>query len=434
MRMRRLPARVEAVITRQQHESEMLVGFAQLTIVALLALFYAFAPAGYSPDAPVKAAPLGLSLFAILVLLRLYFALTKQLNTWLIGAFTVAEMAVLIGTIWAYHLQFEHPPIIVFKNTAFLYVFILIALRALRFDPAWVILSGITAAAGWAILVCCALMPARGNPLTWDYVTYATTGKVHLGAELDKVLAIVMATGVLALSLTRSRRILEQSATQTQAASDLSRFFDDDVARRITQADSTAVAGQGMLRQAAILFVDLRGFTKATARLEPSQLIALLGEYQRLIVPIIQKHGGAIDKFMGDGILASFGAVTPSATYAADGIRAVDAILAAASKWQSRRAEDGLIAPGIGAGLAAGEVVFGIIGDKKRLEYTVIGDAVNLAAKLEKHNKLEVTLALAPLKALTLARAQGYEGADKETRSQRNVGGVEEPVDLAVWL
>jgi adenylate cyclase len=91
MKTHHLPARVEAVITKQQQDSEMLVGFAQLALVVLLALLYAFAPSGYSPDAPVKAAPLGLSFFAILVLLRLYFALTKQLSSWLIGVFTVAE-------------------------------------------------------------------------------------------------------------------------------------------------------------------------------------------------------------------------------------------------------------------------------------------------------------------------------------------------------
>lgn len=428
-----LPARIQAAIEKQQYQSELLVGFAQLAIVILLAVLYIAAPTSYSPDAPVKAAPLGLSLFALLVLLRLYFALTKQLKPWFIGVSVVAEMAILLCGIWAYHLQFEYPATITLKNTAFLYIFILIALRSLRFEAKWVIVSGITAALGWSILVGYSLLTAKGNPLTWDYVMYATTGKIHLGSEFNKVLSILIVTGVLALSLVRARRVMVQSVTQGQAAADLSQFFDQDVAKQITGADMQVMAGQGALRPAAILFTDMRGFTQASASMSPSQLIALLGEYQRLIVPLIQNHRGSIDKFMGDGILASFGAVNSSDTYAADGIQAVDAIMLAAQEWQQKRQAAGLIAPGIGAGLAIGEVVFGIIGNEKRLEYTVIGEAVNLAAKLEKQNKIESTRALTTKEALTKAVSQGYGNADKEIRPQRPVSGVSKPVDLVVW-
>jgi adenylate cyclase len=89
------------------------------------------------------------------------------------------------------------------------------------------------------------------------------------------------------------------------------------------------------------------------------------------------------------------------------------------------------VAPDVGGGLATGPVLFGIIGDGQRLEYTVIGDAVNLAAKLEKHNKAEHTRALTTRAAYEVACAQGYAGA-RPLRLARRVGGVAEPVDLAV--
>jgi len=130
------------------------------------------------------------------------------------------------------------------------------------------------------------------------------------------------------------------------------------------------------------------------------ELIALLGEYQGLLLPILKAHGGSIDKFMGDGILASFGAVSPDPAFAAQALRAVDAIWTAA----------GLPAPDVGAGLTSGEVVFGIIGHGRRLEYTLIGDAVNLAAKLEKHNKVEHSRGLTTRTTYQLARAQGLRG------------------------
>jgi adenylate cyclase len=426
-----LPARVRREFERAQYRSELLVTAVQLAIAALLALLYAASPRGFAPDAPVEAAPLGLSLFAILSLARLYFALTGQLGRRLLGLTVVAEMAILMFVIFAYHLQYEQPTQFSLKSTEFAYVFMLIALRALRFEPVWVVLSGLTAAASWVVLVAWSILSAPSNPITWDYVTSLRSIQIHYGGEFDKVLAILVVTAMLALSLAKARRLLANAVAGEQAVADLSLFFDASVASRITRSEAEVKAGQGELRQAAILFLDLRGFTTAAAKLSPDQLVALLGDYQGLVLPIIRNHGGSIDKFMGDGILASFGAVTPDAQYAARALRAVDAIWTAVDGWRAHRAPRGLPAPDVGAGLATGEVVFGIIGHARRLEYTVIGDAVNVAAKLEKHNKAEGTRGLTTRAAYELARAQGY-AHDKAILAARTVGGMAAPQDLAV--
>ena len=428
-----LPARIAADIGRQQFRSEIMVGVVQLAVVTVFYLLYVVTPASFTPDAPVRATPLGLSLFTILVALRLWFAATDQLGRGILAVSVVAEMAVLMFTIWAYHLQFEAQPSLYLKSTGLFYVFIMVALRALRFDPLWVLLSGFTAALGWIVLTAYAIVRAPGNPITWDYVTYLGSSQIHPGGEADKVLAIVMVTVILALTLARARRFLVQSVSQTQAASDLARFFDREVAERITGADLRAAAGHGELRNAAILFIDMRGFTKLSATLTPPELIEVISEYQRLLVPVVQSHGGSIDKFMGDGIMASFGAVSPSDHYAADALRAVDAILEAAARWKTERSAAGKPAPSVGAAVASGEVVFGVIGDDNRLEYTVIGDAVNLAAKLEKHTKVESVRSLTTRELLELALRQGYAAAaSKQILRNRAVGGVAAPLDLAV--
>jgi adenylate cyclase len=426
-----LPARVRREFERAQYRSELLVTAVQLVIAALLALLYASAPRGFAPDAPVEAAPLGLSLFAILSLVRLYFALTGQLGRRLLGFTVVAEMAVLMFVIFGYHLQYEQPAQFSLKSTEFAYVFVLIALRALRFEAVWVVLSGLTAAASWGALVAWSIASAPVNPVTWDYVTSLRSIQIHYGGELDKVLAILVVTTMLALSLTRARRLLADAVAREQAVADLSLFFDDSVAARITGSEAELMAGQGELRQAAILFLDLRGFTTAAARLSPGELIGLLGDYQGLVLPIIRNHGGSIDKFMGDGILASFGAVAPDPQFAANALRATDAIRVAVDRWRAAREAAGRPAPDVGAGLATGEVVFGIIGHQRRLEYTVIGDAVNLAAKLEKHNKVEGTRGLSTRIAYLLAREQGYRGS-LDVLAARRIGGVATPLDLAV--
>jgi len=426
-----LPRRVQREFEREQFRGELLVTGVQLALVVLLAGLYASAPAGFSPDAPIEAVPLGLVFFALLALVRLYTAWTGQLSKPVLAAGVMSEMLVLLFIIWATHLQYEQPLQFSLKSTQFVYVFILIGLRALRFEPVWVLISGLTAAAGWSLLVALSVRSAPDNPITWDYVTSLRSIQVHLGGEFDKVLAVLVVTGVLALAIARARQLLERAVAQQRAVADLSRFFDDSVVRRITTSEADVMAGQGEQRDAAILFLDMRGFTEAAMRLTPSDLIALLGEYQRLAVPIIKRHGGSIDKFLGDGILASFGAVTADAGYAASALRAVDAVLVAVDAWRDTRLRAGQVAPDVGAGLATGSVVFGIIGDASRLEYTVIGDAVNLAAKLEKHNKAEQTRALTTRAAYELALSQGYVGG-KALRGARAVGGVAAPLDLAV--
>ena len=108
-------------------------------------------------------------------------------------------------------------------------------------------------------------------------------------------------------------------------------------------------------------------------------------------------------------------------------------LLAACARWAAERRAAGLPAPRVGAAVATGPVMFGTIGDHSRLEYTVIGDPVNLAAKLEKHTKAEQVQALCPEAAYRQALAQGYRpAAPAQPRRQRRIAGIEAPLDLAV--
>ena len=114
-------------------------------------------------------------------------------------------------------------------------------------------------------------------------------------------------------------------------------------------------------------------------------------------------------------------------------MRAAGAVLDAVDAWNGERAAAGADAIRIGIGIAVGPVVFGAVGDATRLEFTVIGDAVNLAAKLEKHTKAEKVRALTTATALESAREQGYDSPRPlEMRSKSSIDGIDEPVDLAV--
>jgi len=222
-----------------------------------------------------------------------------------------------------------------------------------------------------------------------------------------------------------------RSVVEQAAARDLSRFFAPEIAERIKRSEHEIHAGEGEARDAAILTTDIRGFTKFAEAAPAREVIALLTEYQSRVVPVIRKHGGSVDKFLGDGILATFGAAAPSETYAADALRAADEVIAAADAWTAERAAAGKSAHVIAASVTTGRVVFGAIGDEERLEYTVIGDPVNLAAKLDKHSKVEKCRGLTTAETLALAEAQGYmPPAKRMVRPQRTVEGVATPVDV----
>jgi adenylate cyclase len=269
--------------------------------------------------------------------------------------------------------------------------------------------------------------------MTDDFVEYMTSNTLLLHAEIDKIIAILLTTAVLAVAIARARHLLVRAVSEGAAARDLSRFFDPGVAARIRTAAMAVKAGEGDLRDATILTVDLRGFTRLSTELPPDDVMKLLQDYQARICPQIVGHGGSIDKFLGDGILASFGAVAPSPTAAADALRAADAILDAADRWNGERRTMQQMPLSIGLALSSGRVVFGAVGDGERLEFTVIGDAVNFTAKLEKHNKIENSRALTDARTYALAESQGYVShVGRERRPRRDVAGVVDPVDIVV--
>src|ERR687892_600090 len=430
-----LPERVRRAIQHQEETSEILVGLLQVTAIVFFAVLYALAPKAFPPDVPFEPVPWTIGAYLGFTLLRLWLAWRRLLPKWFLALSVIVDITALMVTIWSFHLQYQEPAPISLKAPTMLYVFILIALRTLRFEPSFVLLAGTTGAVGWLAIVAYAVFANGGATITHSFATYAMSNEVLLGAEVDKVVSILMVTLILALALLRGRKLLIHATTEQLAASELSRFFAPEVAGRIRETEAAIEPGQAEARDAAILMVDLRGFTLLSHRLEPRAVMELLSAYQSLMVAEIDRHGGSVDKFMGDGILASFGATRPSASYAADGLRALESLIEAGRRWTRGRETAGLPAPAIGAALATGQVMFGAIGDHSRLEYTVIGDPVNLAAKLEKHTKVEGVAALCTAETRRLALQQGYVAAARlEQRDARAVAGLDRPLDLVAFV
>ncbi len=426
-----LPARVRKAIAADQRASEILVCFVQFGAIATFALLYALTPKAFPDDVPFEPIPWTLGAYTVFTAGRLALAIRDRLTPLLLSLSVVVDIAVLMVTIWSFHLQYDAPAAIYLKAPTLMYAFILIVLRCMRFEVRYVVLAGLSAGIGWLILVLYAVLETEGMHITHSYAEYVTSYAILIGAELDKAIAFGMVTFVLAIAITRARRLMITAAAESHAAGELARFFAPDVAGEIRRTDAGLKPGEGIVRQAAVLMTDLRGFTHLAAKLSANETIRLLGNYQARLVPAIQRNGGSIDKYLGDGIMATFGATRESDTYAADALRALEDVLAEGDKLSADLQSRGLPPVRIGAAVAVGPLLYGVVGHESRLEFTVIGDVVNLTAKLEKHTKTAGVRALATADALELAQAQGFSmSPGPGIRDADSVSGVSAPIDL----
>ena len=185
--------------------------------------------------------------------------------------------------------------------------------------------------------------------------------------------------------------------------------------------------GGGQLTEATVMFVDIRGFTSIAEKLVPEAVIALLNRYFQAISGVVIQHGGLVNKFGGDSLLAIFGSpLNPATDHAQQAVLSAEAIVQSLEHFnqdQRRRDEPTLQ---VGIGLASGPVLAGNVGSTERLEYTVIGDTVNLASRLDALTKeLDVPVLLTEATARAVV-----EGTVLQQVGEVQLRGRQEPVQV----
>ncbi len=175
--------------------------------------------------------------------------------------------------------------------------------------------------------------------------------------------------------------VLEDISSEKRLKSTMSRYMDPGIADRLLAAGTDLLGGQDI--EATVLFSDIRGFTTLTEQLGPQGTVALLNEYFTLMVDCLQKEGGMLDKFIGDAVMAAFGIPVPHEDDPDRAVRTAIAMLTTLADWNRQRTSEGKLPVNIGIGLNTDRVVSGNIGSQKRMDFTIIGDGVNLAARLE---------------------------------------------------
>ena len=199
----------------------------------------------------------------------------------------------------------------------------------------------------------------------------------------EKVSANVIMLPLLSIEKKRlgSMLLIEDISSEKRMKSTMSRYMDPGIADRLVASGAELLGGQSVL--ATVLFSDIRGFTTITEQLGPQATVAMLNEYFTLMVDCIQREEGMLDKFIGDAIMAAFGIPVGHEDDADRAVRAAIAMLRELKKWNVQRAAEGKTQIDMGVGLNTDMVVSGNIGSKKRMDYTIIGDGVNLASRLE---------------------------------------------------
>jgi adenylate cyclase len=225
--------------------------------------------------------------------------------------------------------------------------------------------------------MCSPLMASGDQILGLLYVDSITAANSFSDEDLQFLVAF---SGLVAIGI-RNSRFAEQVRREAQVRSNFERYFAPNVAAEIAQQDTVVPLG-GERRPITVLFSDIRGFTSMAESMGPDAIAQLLTEYFSEMVEIIFEHGGTLDKFVGDAIMALWGAPIAHADDPDRALRAAVAMQRGIAGLNAQWSAAGRPEIGVGIGINYGDVFAGNIGSHRRLEYTVIGDAVNVAHRI----------------------------------------------------
>ena len=246
------------------------------------------------------------------------------------------------------------------------------------------------------------------------------------GAWAASIVVIGCAAAATAHLIGRVRALVAGVATEQRKRERLGRYFSPAVAERLQSRPEQSAAPDA--QELTVLFSDIRDFTTMSGALPPAEVVRLLNEYYGHMVEKIFRHGGTLDKFIGDGIMAYFGAPLPDADHAVHALDCALAMLDELARLNSERAARGEAALRIGIGLHTGVAVVGDIGSPaRRLDYTAIGDTVNVASRIEGLTKEAGTPVLVsaatPRSRRRALRVEGVP-AHEHPRQERTAGAV----------
>lgn len=264
-------------------------------------------------------------------------------------------------------------PLYMLTTSAPLITFVAVAASGLRLSRRLAIYAGVLAAAEYLAVYALAHRALAPEVL-------ASLRSLSPGWAAQHAIYLLLAGVIAAVVARTGRAMTARVASQLTERARVTRIFGEYVA---PEAVERVLRGElslgGERREVSILFADIRGFTTLSNHLEPEAVLGYLNRYFEPVCDAVTRHGGMVNKFMGDGLLAVFGAPEPDPDHARHAAAAALDMVAAAARVARPDGQP----TRIGVGVHAGPVVLGSMGADRRRDYTVIGDTVNTASRIE---------------------------------------------------
>jgi adenylate cyclase len=294
----------------------------------------------------------------------------------------------------------EWPWPTVLRQPSFLYFLLLPAIAALSFRPIMVLWSALCVVGVWLVATALVMrapgavteLPEAGGPGASDVqlVAYLDPNYVHVDDVVVRVFLTALIGMILAYGAYRARALMIEQAEVVRERANLARYVAPTMVDALARIDRPM--GEVRTHEAAVLFVDIKGFTALAEAGSPAAAMRLLRAFHGRMAAAVFTHGGTLDKFIGDGLMATFGTPEPQADAADRAFACGVSMLAAIEAWQADRVAQGQAPLGVGIGVHFGPVTMGDIGGGgdaadgigQRFEFAVIGDTVNVASRLER--------------------------------------------------
>ena len=280
------------------------------------------------------------------------------------------------------------PPAIPLRFATFMYFFVMLMQAAFSFRPRLLLWAGLCGAGAWTagflwIFTRAETItdPPSGASRAAMRAAYFDPNYVSMLKYQNEVIVFLLVSAGLALLVRRSRTLVTERAEAERARGNLSRYFSPKVVDTLAERDEPL--GRVRRQAVGVLFADLVGFTTMAEEMTPEEVMALLRDFHGRMEEEVFRHGGCLEKFIGDALLATFGVPDTGRRDATDALACARGMLAALTAWNLEREAAGRPPLQIGLGLHYGLVVAGDIGSRRSMAFATVGDTTNVTSRLQ---------------------------------------------------
>ncbi|GAB5377507.1 MAG: adenylate/guanylate cyclase domain-containing protein [Acuticoccus sp.] len=380
-------AEFDALILQAERRAERGIAVLRILTAVALAIVFGFSvlkqPIPDNPDVLVQIVLARLTMFAYALLgfVALFLTSPHRFRRWYSYAFVTADALFVAISV---HLALLNHGVSGHYMPAMPSVWLVplvLSFNALRLS--WTV----QALAGLVMVVALSLVAARSGAGRDGVIPQAIYPSFGEPANVMRIAMVALACIVLTVAVVRTRRLLRGRIDQARRRALLTSYLPRQVARLIEETDNAALRA-GQIYTVAVMFVDVRNFTARSETMEPAQVSAFLSDFRRILREAVEAAGGTVDKFIGDGAMAVFGPMKRNGDCARTTLTCAREIIARVEAWSDALVEEGRRPVRVGIGIHMGEAFVGAVGDEERLEFTVVGDVVNTAARMEEAAKL----------------------------------------------